>query len=239
MERYSKLHLWMIILFLIVQISIFNYYWPTFTTESWEFHVHYWLVTAWYIFMILQPYFIVRGKIEKHRTFGIIGFLIAGGAIFTAISLLDFPLKLVENHNPERPGPPVSFYYGTLVVELVLIIAFAYAVVKGILTRKKLSEHSWWLICSAFYMMPPALGRGLIQFWRKVLPPENFNPMIVFVSAEIIYIPLLLLFAQKFGKMKHQATLIGIVLVVFRFLRVPIGSSEVVQEILKAFIKWQ
>lgn len=238
MERYSKLHLWMIVLFLIVQISIFNYYWPSFTTESWEFHIHYWLVTFWYIFMISQPYLISIGKIEKHRTLGIIGFLIAGGAIFTAISLLDFPLRLVEKYNPENPGPPVAFYYGTLIIELVLIIAFAYAVLKSILRRKNLGEHSWWLICSAFYMLPPALGRGLIIFWRKALAPENFNPMIVFVSAEVIYIPLLLLFAYKFGKIKHQATIIGLSLVVIRFLRVPIGSSEVVQEFLQAFIKF-
>ncbi len=80
---------------------------------------------------------------ERHLTFGIIGFMITGGSIFTGISLLDFPLKLVENWTPDRPGPPIAFYFGTLVVEFFLMLAFTYAVIKGVLHRKNLKEHSW------------------------------------------------------------------------------------------------
>ena len=100
----------MIGLFFLIQIAIFRYYWPSFTTKSWEFHFHYWLVTAWYVFLIIQPYLAVNGKIEKHRTLGIIGFLIAGGTIFTGFSLLDFPLKLAANWTSDTPGPPLSFF---------------------------------------------------------------------------------------------------------------------------------
>ena len=238
MERYSKLHLWMIGVLLLVQISIFKFYFSSFTTETWEIHIHFWLVTFWYIFLIIQPYLATRGKLDKHRTLGIIGFLIAGGAIFTGFSLLDIPLKLVQNWTPDRPGPPPFFYYGTLVVEFVLMVAFSYAIVQGIRHRKNLAEHSWWLIASAFYMMMPAVGRGLIFFWRSILPPEKLKPMLVVLSAELIYIPLFLLFAFKFGKFKHQATLIGLLLVLVRLLRVPIGSSEAVQTFLKAVIQF-
>ena len=106
------------------------------------------------------------------------------------------------------------------------MLAFTYAIIKGIIHRKNLKEHSWWLIASAFYMMMPALGRGVIVFWSSILPPEKLNPILIMLFAEAVYIPLFLVFANKFGKLKHQATLIGLLLVIVRLLRFPIGSME-------------
>ncbi len=57
-------------------------------------------------------------------------------------------------------------------------------------------------------------------------------------STELVYLPFFFLFAVKFGKLKHQATILGVLLVILGRLRFPIGSSETVQEILKATIKW-
>ena len=238
MERYKKLHLWLIVPLVIIQVGIFNYYWPKFTNVTWEIHFHYWLVTFWYILVIIQPYLAVNGKIPQHRTLGIFGFLLAGGVIFTGFSLLDIPLRILANADPNRPGPPEAFYYGTIIVEFLLMVAFIYAVCKSIIHRKNLHEHAWWLICSLFYMMMPALGRGMIVFLRKVMSPENFKPMYVFIASELIYIPLFILFIAKFGKWKHQATIIGFLLIGVRFLRVPLGSSETIQEFLKAVIQF-
>lgn len=237
MKRYTQLHVWMVGILLLVQIGIFRFYWPSFETKSWEFHIHYWLVTAWYLLLIFQPFWATHGKLERHRTIGLLGFMIAGGAIFTAISLLDFPLKMVERWTPESKGPPIPFYYGTLVIELVLILAFAYAVVMGILRRRQVEEHAWWLTASAFFMMMPAVGRGMIVFWRSILPPEKLNPMFIAISAEVIYIPLLLIFALKFGKIKHPATYLALMMVLVRFLRLPIGKSEWIQQFLKTLIQ--
>ena len=238
MDQYKNLHYWMIIPFIIVQVSIFSYYWPRFITQSWEIHFHYWLVTFWYLLLIIQPYLINKGKIVNHKTLGIIGFLLAGGVLFTGLSLLDIPLRLADSFDPNQSGPPISFYYGTLIIEFVSIMAFAYAVIKSIIHRKDVQEHSWWLIATAFYMMSPALGRGMILFWRKVLPPEDFKPLYVFASSELIYLILFLIFVSKFGKFRHQATFIGIVLILIRLMRIPMGSSETIQEFLRALIKY-
>lgn len=238
MERYKQLYQWMILPFLVVQVSIFSYYWPQFADKTWEIHFHYALVTLWYLFLITQPYLIAKGKISNHRTQGIIGFMIAGGVLFTGLSILDLPLKLADAYTPNQPGPPVSFYYGTLIIELISILAFAYAIIQAILHRKHIQEHSWWLIVTAFYMMSPALGRGMILLWRKILTPENFKPLYVFISSEIIYLILFLIFISKFGKFRHQATVIGFALILVRLLRVPLGSSEPVQEFLRVLIRY-
>jgi len=237
MEKFKSLHLWMIVPFIFIQLGIFNYYWPKLSEVAWEIHIHYWVVTFWLLLVIIQPYLVVNGRMPQHRTLGIFGFMLAGAFIFTGISLLDIPLKILAQ-NTDRIGPPPAFFYGTIVIEFILALVFAYAIIKSILHRKNLKEHSWWLICSVFYMMMPAVGRGLIVFWRSVLPPEKFNPMIVFVSAEIIYIILFSLFVSKFGKWRHQATIIGFVLIVIRFLRIPLGNLESVQELIHNLIKW-
>lgn len=238
MERLKNLHVWMFIPLLVVQICIFRYYWPHFSNEFWEIHFHYWLVTAWYILVIVQPYLIAKQKIKSHRTLGIFGFLLAGGVIFTGFSLLDLPLKLAENFDPNRAGPPQSFYYSTLIAEFFSMVAFAYAVAQGIIQRHNLQNHSWWLIASVFYMIVPALGRGMIIFWRAILPPENFSPVYVFTSTEVIYLILFFTFAIKFGKIKHWATILGVLLVVIRFISRPLGASQFVQEFLNDLIIW-
>ncbi|WP_370088185.1 hypothetical protein [Ekhidna sp.] len=235
MQKFKNLHLWMIIPLLLIQLGIFRFYWPKFTTTPWEFHIHFWLVTAWLILMIFQPYLITIKKVEQHRMIGMLGLIIAGGIIFTSISLLDVPLKRIANG---APGPPPPFFYGTLVIEFFLAWLYAFSVVQAIRFRKNLNEHAWWMICSVFFLMMPAIGRGMIIFWRNILPPEKLNPMLISISAEIIFIPVVLIYAIRFGKVKHLATILVLLTVILRMLRVPIGSSEIVQGILETMIKW-
>ena len=83
MERYTNLYQWMFIPFFIAQIGIFNYYWPKFTSTSWEIHIHFWLVSLWYILAIIQPYRITKNNIISHRNLGMFGLVVAGGVIFT------------------------------------------------------------------------------------------------------------------------------------------------------------
>lgn len=238
MEKYKNLYKWMFIPFILIQVGIFNYYWPRFTDVTWEIHIHYWLVSLWFILIIIQPYLAVNGKIKQHRTLGILGFVLAGGVIFTGFSLLYIPLEIMENASPDKPGPPPPFFYGTIIVEFLLMCAFVFAVVKSITQRHNLTNHAWWLICSVFYMMMPAVGRGMIVLLVKIMTPEKFNPMYVFFAAELVYIPLFLFFVYKFGKFKHLATYIGLILIIVRLARVPIGSIETVQEFLKMVIKY-
>ena len=226
----------MLLPLLIAQISIFYFYWPDFGSKTWEIHIHYWLVSIWYLLVVIQPYLIQTKRLPSHRTIGIFGFAIAGGVIFTGMSLLDIPLKIIDDMDPSSPGPPAFLFYGVLMAEFFEMLAFAGAVIMGIVYRHDLKNHSWWLVASVFYMIAPALGRGMILLWRAVLPPENFNPMFVFVSMELIYLPVFLLFAYKFGKIKHLATLIGIFLILIRFISRPLGAVEAVQDFLRSII---
>lgn len=78
MEKYKNLYVWMIVPMVIMQAGIFQDYWGDFSENAWAVHVHYWTGTAWYMYLIIQPYYATHGQLDKHRTNGIIGMFLAG-----------------------------------------------------------------------------------------------------------------------------------------------------------------
>ncbi len=239
MDQYKNLHLWMLIPFVLMQLGIFPFYWPTFSQEYWGVHVHYWLATTWYLFLITQPYYATHGKLEKHRTNGIIGFFIAGGVVFSAIVMLmgDMQNAGMIEKNPSSSNLTPEFLYGVVVIELILTAAFIYSIVQAILKRKYLEEHAWWLIAGLFYIMMPAVGRGFF-FLLAVLNGGLYN-VPLYVPNNIatgVIITLLLFFAWKYKKLKHPATWIGILINLTTLFHKAIGSSETVQAVLKSMI---
>ena len=242
MEKYKSLHKWMIIPMVVMQLGIAADYWGDFTLNAWSVHVHYWTGTAWYLFLIIQPYYATHGQIAKHRTVGIVGIFLAGGVCMTALSMLYRDLVNAQNAvaNPERFGPfDPSFFYGVALVEIVMMAAFGYAVIKSIIHRKEIENHSWWLISTVFLIMMPALGRGLTNVWIGI----NFSnwpnidiTMPGYVTQALI-IGMVAAAAWKFGTLRHPATFLAIGVNLFVFLGAPLGRSETVQAVLNAMIK--
>ena len=241
MEKYYKLHLYMIIPIVIMQLGIAMDYWGEFTDNTWAVHIHYWSGTVWYLFLIIQPYYAAHGKIEKHRTNGMIGIFIAGSVGLGSLSMLhrDIRLAHLAMEFPEKFGPfKAWFFYGVPVVETVMICAFMYAVIKSIVYRKDLANHAWWHISTVFLIMMPALGRGVqfIQIMISGFTPD-LNAMVgIYISAAII-IGFAIVSAIKYNKLKHPATILIICVNLFNCLLEPVGKSEVIQNILETVIK--
>lgn len=242
MNKYKNLHLWMIIPMIFMQLGIFKDYWGDFSENAFSVHIHYWTGTAWYLFLIMQPYFATHGLMHKHRTYGIIGFFLAGAVCFTAISMLHRDIVSAEMAATmrERFGPFESwFFLGVAAVEIVMMTAFGFAVIKSIIHRKQLENHSWWLISTVFIIMMPALGRGVqnvyiglnIKNWPNIaiMPPIHLSNILILL--------MLFLAAWKFGKLKHPATWLAAFVNVFNFFLEPLGKSEPVQSFLKDLIK--
>ena len=240
--KYKTLHLWMIIPMLIMQIGIYKDYWGDFSENAWSVHMHYWTGTTWYAFLIIQPYFATHGQLSRHRTIGIIGMFLAGGVCLTALSMLNRDIVNAETSlsTPDRFGPfQPWFFFGVAAVEIVMMIAFGFAVIKSIIHRKQVENHSWWLISTVFIIMMPALGRGIQNFYigmrSKDWPNINIiNPLYV---TELIIVLLIFLAAWKYGKMKHPATWLAVIVNLFNFLLEPIGRSEAAQSFLRSLLK--
>ena len=242
MTKYKNLHLWMIIPMVIMQAGIFHDYWGDFSENAWSVHVHYITGTVWYLYLIIQPYFATHGQLARHRTNGIIGMFLAGAVCLTALSMLHRDIVNAENSLVRRDnfGPfEPWFFFGVAAVEIVMMTAFGFAVIKSIIHRKQLEDHSWWLISTVFIIMMPALGRGVqfvyigmnSQHWPNV---DIMSPLYI---AEGMILAMLLFGAWKYDKLKHPATWLAVAVNVFNLFLEPIGKSESVQLFLKALIK--
>jgi len=232
----------MIIPMVIMQAGIFHDYWGDFSENAWSVHVHYITGTVWYLYLIIQPYFATHGQLTRHRTNGIIGMFLAGAVCLTALSMLHRDIVNAENSLVRRDnfGPfEPWFFFGVAAVEIVMMTAFGFAVIKSIIHRKQLEDHSWWLISTVFIIMMPALGRGVqfvyigmnSQHWPNV---DIMSPLYI---AEGMILAMLLFGAWKYDKLKHPATWLAVAVNVFNLFLEPIGRSESVQLFLKVLIK--
>jgi len=232
----------MLLPMIAMQLGIFRDYWGDFSDNAWSVHVHYWTATIWYLFLIIQPYYVTHGQIAKHRTNGIIGFFLAGGVCITALSMLNRDIVSSESalKSPDRFGPfQPWFFFGVAAVEIIMITAFGYAVIKSVIHRKELENHSWWLVSTVFIVMMPALGRGISNVYvdLNINAWPNINIMLPIYLTLVLIIGMLLLMAWKYSKLKHPATYLAVAINLSMFLLEPIGKSENVQLFLKAVIK--
>jgi hypothetical protein len=232
----------MIVPMLFMQFGILKDYWGDFSHNAWSVHIHYWTGSIWYLYLIAQPYFATHGQLTRHRTNGIIGMFLAGGVCLTALSMLHRDMVTTERAlaAPEQFGPfQPWFFFGVAAVEIVMMSAFAFAVIESILQRKNIENHAWWLISTVFLIMMPALGRGVqnvyVDMHRTDWP--NIDIMQPIYLTQLLIIGMLLLGAWKYGKLKHPATFIALAVNLFIFLLEPIGKSESIQLFLKAIIK--
>jgi hypothetical protein len=242
MNKYKGLWKWMIVPMVIMQLGIFMDYWGDLTENAFSVHVHYWTGTAWYAFLIVQPYLATHGQIERHRTIGIIGMFLAGGVCLTALSMLHRDIVSAERSiaEPERFGPfQAWFFYGVAAVEIVMMVAFGYAVIKSIIHRKEIEDHSWWLISTVFLIMMPALGRGVQFVWIVVNMQQmpNVDIMVPLYIAQMLIIGMIAVAAWKFGTLRHPATYLAVAVNVFVLFLEPLGRSAGVQAFLRAAIQ--
>jgi hypothetical protein len=231
----------MIIPMVIMQLGILMDYWGDFSKNAWSVHIHYWTGTLWYLYLIIQPYYAVQGQMKKHRTNGIIGIFIAGAVTLTALSMLHRDIEtahraveLADQFGPFKPW----FFYGVICVEIIMILAFGYAVVKSILHRKELENHSWWLISSVFIIMFPALARGIQNVWIMIygfsVDTDIMTPLYL---TSFIIIGMTIWASYKYGRIKHPATYLAISVNLVTCLIMPLGKSESIQAFLESMIK--
>ena len=232
----------MLIPMVVMQFGIFKDYWGDLSDNAWSVHIHYWTGTTWYLYLIIQPYYATHGRMDLHRTNGIIGMFLAGGVCITALGMLHRDLANAENSMTlrDRFGPfEPWFFLGVAAVEIIMMTAFGYAVIKSIIHRKKTEDHAWWLISSVFIIMMPALGRGIQNVYVKMHIKEwpNVDIMAPIYFTEVLILGMLLLAAWKYGKIKHPATYIAVAVNVCNLLIEPLGKSDAVQSFLKSIIK--
>jgi hypothetical protein len=237
----KTIYLWAVIPFAVMQIGVSPDYWPNFTEKSWGVHIHFWTASAWFIFLIMQAWLIGQGSMHRHRTWGIIGFFIAGGVIFSSLAL--YPNDIRTANSLEAANRVIGYlsaqsFTSLLIAETLLIAAFAYAIIKSIIERKNLQEHAWWLLCSTYFIMMPTVGRGMYYVSAFFVGGEsNLKAWHVELPSSILISGLAMIMVLRFKKWKHWASWLAILLTPISYIVWNMASSSmVIHEWIKSVI---
>jgi hypothetical protein len=225
----------MIIPFVLMQSGFIDSYWMTWTEEQWMRHVHALSAMCWYILLIVQPYLATHGRLKDHRTWGIISVFVAGATASSAISLL--PQDVEFGDIGGFPSPFTGdFFYGVVLIELIMMSAFIVAVMMAIVKRKQTDDHALWLITTVFYIMLPGLGRGLYIPVRQFYGADNWVALTI---ASIVIIAALIIIGLRMKKLTHPAILLGIAVNIPTFFVYWLGKQAWYIDWLKGFMRYE
>ena len=242
MQSYKKLWAWMIAPLVVVQAGVAMDYWGDFYRNPWAVHVHYWIATLWYFFLISQPWLFAKGRMESHRFWGLIGLLLAGAMILLSVGQFNRDIFYANfaRDNVGEIGPFTEwFFFQVMMIEMVLISAFTIQIIMAIVKRKKPDEHGWWMASTAFTLLMPGLGRGMQNLWLALygFTPENTAALTTPIYlCQAIIISMTLAFAWKLGKLKHPATFLAVGANATFFFMEPIARSPAVQAFWRSLI---
>lgn len=184
--------------------------------------------TIWYIILIVQPYLYSKDKLKAHRTFGIIGFLVAG---FVAASAL----SVVRGHIMDLDAEFDIIYdyrYSLSLTDFIYIAGFLFALVMSIITRKQIEKHSRWMISTVFWVFSPATDRFTFFVINPSLEAQEtwFTFDIQFWISHVFVIAILVVLIlndlRKGKKVWAPYTIIAVVHLITPLLLVGLKDSE-------------
>lgn len=164
---YRNVHwLFVSVLFIIFAGFFFTYFikFPRFEGISGVKHFHGISFLLWFGMLIAQPILIKKGKLEQHRLFGKLSYVLAP-LIVVATVLVGrdvYYAILAKGTLPEA--------IGTLSLNLPGTFIFAACYALAIFYRKNRALHMRFMICTVLPLLGPGLVRALIIFGKLPFP---------------------------------------------------------------------
>ncbi|MCS5491013.1 hypothetical protein [Algoriphagus limi] len=234
---FKNAHKWLIIPLIIAIIGFSRGYFLRLSDASWHQHMHGLSAILWYIMVIIQPYFITRGKVYKHKLFGTFSLFLAGGVTFSAITIIPQNLKGIADLEP-NPIVSADFFYGVSFTDIITIIGFAFSVLIAIYKVKNFEDHAMWMIATVFWALMPALGRFALIPTILIFgfpPPYDFID-VLFFSTLLCIVPILIICWRL--RSWHPALLIVAAANLLYLFIGPIGRSEYWRSIANELFKY-
>jgi hypothetical protein len=91
-------------------------------------HVHGALFFAWPVLFVVQAFLATRGRIQAHRSLGLLGIALATGMVFSGLAAIANSLRLAEQTNRLEQGNALALvaFSGVLMFAVFVIAAVAY-----------------------------------------------------------------------------------------------------------------
>ena len=229
MEGFRNAHRWLLIPFAIAILGFVPSYWLRFAEAPWRQHLHGLTATAWFIVLILQPWFATRGHLKRHRLYGMFALFLAGGVVISGLGAIPYNLL--------NEGLPPAAQYGLSFVDVVLVAGFTFAVFMAVRTARNVDDHGRWMVSTVFWSVFPGLFRlsfvplGMIYGDEIPVPPP-----VILAAMGVISIAVLT-FLMVRDRRAHPAYALAAVGSLVYFVAMPIGASGWWQAVADALFK--
>jgi hypothetical protein len=179
-------------------------------------YVHGGVLTAWFVWFVVQTTMVRTGRIAVHRRFGVIGAIIAAAVVAAGpMATMGFVARL-RAHGIDwdtdmsavpalgiEGQPMVQFAAEVFWGNLLGIAVFAGLVAAAILLRRNPQAHKRLMLLASIALIGPALAR--ISRWSMFGGEDSLFVPIVFLGLLAVLIAYDVVSARR----PHRATLIG------------------------------
>ena len=218
MERFRNAHLWLLIPFGVAILGFVPSYWLRFFEAPWRQHLHGLTATAWFVVVIVQPWLATRGRLARHRSLGLVGLMLAGGVITSALGAIPYNLANEAMAEPAR--------YGLSFLDVVLVAGFTVAVLMAMRNVRSVEDHARWMISTVFWSIFPGLFRLSFVPLGLIYGEEIPVPAPVILMAMGVVNLLVISFLMYRDRRAHPAYVAVALATVVYFLPVPIAGME-------------
>ncbi len=240
-EKYKKythsaarwFYVWMAaICLLLVIVTFAPSYWlqlPAGTViGSAGLHLHAFLFAGWLILFLLQSWFAATGRIRHHRTWGLLGVVLAISMLYSGI---DSTIREMEHGLAHGNSKAIPFALGPI----VWILLFAGFFTAAVATIKHLEYHKRFMVLATIAIMPPTVGHVLfsllvgdgpgIRPGLAVGEPPDFALAVFALIADLLIIPVLIFDWRTRGRPHKAYVLGGSVMVLAQLSVIPLGGT--------------
>ncbi len=166
-------------------------------------HVHGAMVTAWFVWLIVQASLVNVNRIDVHRRIGMLGAVI-GAALIPAglMATLQFVQRLPEIGLPFEQAP--WFISWIVWANFHMLLGFVAFLGTALLLRRRTNVHKRLMLLATISLMPPPLAR-IAQNLGWMLEQET---TFVTVTWLLLLVPILI-YDLATARRVHSATAIG------------------------------
>ena len=119
---------------------------------TWVIHFHGMMMIGWLLMLLVQPFFILKGKIKLHRLVGRLSYVVAPLVLFSMylVTYSSLHRELVQG---------IAVVARRVALDVPLIVFFAILYFLAIFYTHKPALHSRFICSTAFILISPALSR--------------------------------------------------------------------------------
>jgi hypothetical protein len=192
-------------------------------------HLHGLLFSAWTLFFLLQTTFAARGRLARHRAWGLLGISLATAMVLVGFATAD---QVLRNRLAAGFGDRARAFH---IASTSMITLFAVLIAAAIVTVKRPEVHKRLMLLGTVAVLPPAVARlffavsvGIGPGLRPGLgPPRTIQSVLAASLAADAFILIAVLYDWRHRGRPHPAYVIGgAAIVAVQLLRGPVSTTQ-------------